>query len=182
MDDFRKEVKEYSKDDLQLILADQRDLYSAEEIEIIQEELNSRGGASTDFSVESVVQATLQDQLETDVKNQEEKERQERLALIEYQRKKKQERIQNLQRQGYDGYWEYQVLSLVDDNQGAITPQKIRDKLNELALDGWRLKCSYANELGSNSSSSGIGGFSTGTNSTIDQNIFILERFIKFKD
>lgn len=56
---------------------------------------------------------------------------------------------------------------------------KITSLLNEYALDGWRLVSAYVNELGHNSSSSGIGEFSTGSNSTIDQHILILERFVK---
>ena len=186
MDEFRKEIADYSSDELQLILTDQRDLYTPEELKIIQEELNARGGARTDFSVENAVQSTLQDQLEADIKSHDEKAKQEQLAKMqqEIQRKlkRKQEKISRLKQQGHKGYWEYRTLCLVDDNHGVIDPQLICDALNELALDGWHLKCSYANEVGSNSQSTGVGGFSSGTNSTIDQNIFILERFIEFKD
>ena len=38
----------------------------------------------------------------------------------------------------------------------------------------------YANELGHNSTSGGFGGFSIGANSTVDQHILILERFVRF--
>lgn len=70
-------------------------------------------------------------------------------------------------------------MSLADDNGGALPVSRITGLLNEYALDGWRLVSAYANELGHNSSSSGIGGFSVGSNSTVDQHILILERFVK---
>lgn len=179
MDEFLREIKEYSKDDLQLILTDQRDLYTSEELEIIQQELNARGGASTDFSVEEAVQATLEDQFAQNIREEERKRQLEELAKLEQQRKVYQARIRRLKNNGYDGYWEYRVISLSDTHDGSIDPQRICDLLNELGLDGWRLKCAYSNELGHNSSSGGMGGFSTGTNSTVDQNILILERFVR---
>ena len=66
-----------------------------------------------------------------------------------------------------------------DDNAGGIYSSTIESTLNQLGLDGWHLRCAYTNELGKNSNSGGYGGFSTGTNSTIDQNILIFERFVR---
>lgn len=63
---------------------------------------------------------------------------------------------------------------------GGISHTSVNNMLNEMAMQGWKLNTAYINELGHNSSSSGAYGFSTGTNSTIDQHIFIFERFIKF--
>lgn len=91
-------------------------------------------------------------------------------------------KIDNLTQLGYDGYYEYKVVSLNDDDAGGIYPNTIENRLNQLGLEGWHLKCAYANELGKNSSSGGLGGFSVGSNSTIDQNILIFERFVKIKD
>lgn len=51
------------------------------------------------------------------------------------------------------------------------------EQLNKLGREGWHLKCAYTNELGHNTTP----GFSGSTNATIDQNILIFERFIKFK-
>ena len=88
-------------------------------------------------------------------------------------------KIDNLNKMGLEGYYEYKVVSLNDDNAGGIYSSTIENTLNELGLDGWHLRCAYTNELGKNSNSGGIGGFSTGTNSTIDQNILIFERFVR---
>ncbi len=87
--------------------------------------------------------------------------------------------VNNLIQMGLDGYYEYKVVSLNDDNVGGIYSSTIEDTLNQLGLDGWHLRCAYTNELGKNSNSGGYGGFSTGTNSTIDQNILIFERFVR---
>ena len=91
----------------------------------------------------------------------------------------KERKINALKQKHIDGYWEYKVLSLMDEQTGGINPSSIEGSLNELALDGWHLKCAFTNELGQNTSSSGFGGITTGTNATIDQNILILERYIK---
>lgn len=88
-------------------------------------------------------------------------------------------KIDNLSKMGLDGYYEYKVVSLNDDNAGGIYSSTIESTLNQLGLDGWHLRCAYTNELGKNSNTGGYGGFSTGTNSTIDQNILIFERFVK---
>lgn len=42
MEDFKKEVKEMTTEEIMLILEDQLDLYSDEEIKIMKEELNNR--------------------------------------------------------------------------------------------------------------------------------------------
>jgi len=114
-----------------------------------------------------------------------EKERQKRIIELEKKERERRQKefdykIENLKKMGMDGYYEYKVISLHDDNAGGIYSYSIESQLNELGLDGWHLKCAYSNELGKNSNSGGIGGFTTGTNSTIDQNILIFERFVRF--
>lgn len=172
MNSFEKEVKQLSTEDLMLIIEDQADLYSDEEMEILKAELASRPSDALEREFAAWEKA------EEDKEKAERKAEQER----EIQLKKEifQKQILHLKENGYPGYYEYTTLSLVDDSGGALSASKITGLLNEYALDGWRLVSAYANELGHNSSSSGIGGFSTGSNSTIDQHILILERFIKF--
>ena len=83
--------------------------------------------------------------------------------------------MDNLLNMGHDGYYEYKVVSLDDDNAGGIFPSTIENYLNALGLDGWHLRCAYTNELGKKETP---GLFST-INSTMDQNILIFERFVK---
>ena len=108
-------------------------------------------------------------------KIREEEERREKIQQ-EFQAK-----MDNLIEMGLDGYYEYKVISLSDDNSGGINSSTIQNNLNNLGLDGWHLRCAYTNELGKNSNSSGYGGFSTSTNATIDQNILIFERFVRIR-
>ena len=61
-----------------------------------------------------------------------------------------------------------------------IDTNELMLNLNSLGIEGWHLVSAYSNEIGHTSSSSGFGGFSTGTNATIDQNILIFERFVRF--
>ena len=164
MDEFIKEVHSMPTIDLQLIIDDQKDLYSDEEYQILLDELESRPSNAVE------IEAYEQEQREV------EREQAEYARAVSEQKERK---IIALKQKHIDGYWEYKVLSLMDEQTGGINPSSIEDSLNELALDGWHLKCAFTNELGQNTSSSGFGGITTGTNATIDQNILILERYIK---
>lgn len=92
--------------------------------------------------------------------------------------RKEQETVDEfLKENGHEGFYEYKVVDIRDNNSGAIDVYDATELLNSLGRNGWRLKCAYSNELGHNSTP----GFTTTINSTIDQNILIFERFIKFK-
>ena len=171
MTSFEDEVHALSTQDLLLILEDQVDLYSEKELDTLKKELASRPSNALE--------------LEEEERQRKERIEEERIAQIERekqaerQKKAFEARINNLREKGYQGYFEYMTLSLIDDNGGGLTTGQVSLLLNDYALDGWRLVSAYANELGHNSTSGGFGGFSTGTNSTIDQHILILERFIR---
>lgn len=171
MNNFANEVKQLSTEDLMLIIEDQADLYSDEEMKILRAELASRPSDALERELAEWEKA------EQDREESQRKAEQERQARLK--KEAVQKRIHSLREKGYAGYYEYTTLSLADDNGGSLSASKITSLLNEYALDGWRLVSAYVNELGHNGSSSGIGGFSTGSNSTIDQHILILERFVK---
>lgn len=105
------------------------------------------------------------------------KEEEERLQKEKEEKEKRERGDRAIANAG--GYWEYKVVSLIDDNGGGISPAELESTMNSLGSYGWHLKVAYANELGRNSSSSGAYGVSSGTNATIDQNILIFERFVK---
>ena len=97
-------------------------------------------------------------------------------------------KMDNLIKMGYDGYYEYKVISLLDEsgffkkNSGAVNTDAMAQTLNQLGLEGWHLVTAYSNELGKNALSGGMGGAMLGVNSTVDENILIFERFIRIKD
>lgn len=171
VDNFKKEAKELSTEDLLLILEDQVDLYSEEELKILRDELASRPENALELEAK---ERERKERIEEEAARQAERERQ-----IQCQKQAFENRINSLKSKGYEGYYEYTTLSLVDDDGGGLTTTQVTRLLNDYALDGWRLVSAYANELGHNSTRGGFGGFSTGTNSTVDQHILILERFIR---
>ena len=105
-------------------------------------------------------------------------EAEEKAGLAEEDRKFPSKK-EALRRSGYDGYWEYKVLNLPDAKNGSIDRSYLEDCLNAMGLDGWHLKCAFANELGQETTNIGINGMYDGKNTTIDQNILIFERFVK---
>lgn len=167
MDKFKIEVKELSTADLLLILEDQVDLYSEEELQILRDELASRPENALELEAE---EQAKKERIEAEAAQRAERERQ-----AQRQKQAFENRINLLKSKGYEGYYEYTTLSLVDNDGGGLTTAQVTQLLNDYALDGWRLASAYANELGHNSTSGGSGGFSTGTNSTVDQHILILE-------
>lgn len=94
--------------------------------------------------------------------------------------------INSLKKMGAEGYYQYKVISLLDigglfkSNSGRVNTEAMMQKLNELGMEGWHLVTAYSNELGKNALSGGAGGFIMGTNSTVDENILIFERFVRF--
>lgn len=82
-----------------------------------------------------------------------------------------------LRANGEAGYWEYKVFSIEDGFlTGGVKLAEIASLLNSMASMGWRLKIAYTNEVGKNAAMvSGLGA-----NATVDQNVLIFERFVKF--
>jgi len=170
MENFVKEVKKISTADIMLILEDQIELYTEEEIKILKDELDSRPANALEIE-------------------EKEQERMEEIRLKEEEQRKEIERqkrnMENLNKLGLDGYYEYKVISLLDEsgffskNPGKVDTYTMAEKLNELGIEGWRLVTAYSNELGKNALGGGAGGAAFGINSTIDENILIFERFVK---
>lgn len=106
-------------------------------------------------------------------------QRAEKERKAQQQKEAFENRVKSLKEKGYEGYYEYTTLSLVDNDGGGLTVAQVTGLLNDYALDGWKLVSAYANELGHNSTSGGFGGFSNGINSTVDQHILIMERFVR---
>ena len=94
--------------------------------------------------------------------------------------------ITSLKKMGAEGYYQYKVISLLDisglfkNNSGRVNTEAMMQTLNELGMEGWHLVTAYSNELGKNALSGGAGGVLLGVNSTVDENILIFQRFVKF--
>ena len=102
-------------------------------------------------------------------------------ARIEYLKKEQEKTDIFLKSNGHEGYYEYKVIGIVDEINGSINVEQLMENLNYWGRQGWHLRCAFTNELGKNATSIGVAGVSFGTNSTADQSVLILERFIKFQ-
>ena len=136
------------------------------------------------------------DKYEQEKRAADEKLRQEQLAVeVKIQEENRARReaeqqhsiaIEALKKTGAEGYYQYKVISLMDigglfrSNSGRVNTEAMTQTLNELGMEGWHLVTAYSNELGKNAMSGGAGGVLLGTNSTVDENILIFERFVKF--
>lgn len=84
-------------------------------------------------------------------------------------------KIIELVKRGRQGYFEYEVHSMLDKH-GRTNVEHVEKLLKEKGLEGWRLKGIVNNELGKNALA--VGGF--GINSTVEETVLILERYIEF--
>lgn len=181
MTDFENEIKNMSSAELQLILIDQRDLYTDKEIAIIESELALRNDFDTvsELADEELINQAIADRVDKDKEAEKKKETQRKLDEQKaFEERKEQDYQETLvkSKSRYGKLYEYKVYSFVDD--GLIDVDQIQYSLNSFAAEGWRMKSSYTNEVGKESSSSGYAGYSSGTNSTICQHIIILERLL----
>ena len=96
MDNFKKEAKELSTEDLLLILEDQVDLYSEEELKILRDELASRPENALELEAK---ERERKERIEEEAARQAERERQ-----IQCQKQAFENRINSLKSKGYEGY------------------------------------------------------------------------------
>lgn len=75
--------------------------------------------------------------------------------------------------------YEYEMVKIANLSNGESDMSSINRELAIHAANGWRLHTIYSNELGKNASSVGADGLSSGTNSTICEDILIFEKRIK---
>lgn len=86
--------------------------------------------------------------------------------------------------QRYDQYlknplYEYKVVTVMDSAvSGKFNENRVQNVLTNHAIDGWRLKTAFTNELGKNA----LAALGLGINATVDQTILIFERCIKAAD
>ena len=171
MEKFRSEIRKLDTRDLEMILEEQQDYYSTAQVSVMKNELARRKNSPY---------ATTEEEEEEQIRLKAKEKELEQQRLIEARKQAVFEaKVAKLRNKGYEGYYEYTALSLIDSDGGGLSVANITDELNRYALEGWRLVSAYANELGHSSQSSGVGGFSSGTNATIDQHVLILERYKK---
>ena len=71
-------------------------------------------------------------------------------------------------------FYEYDVVTIINENHGTIDKEEMMRILSEHARNGWRLHTIYSNELGKNA----LGILGLGVNSTASEDVLIFERRI----
>lgn len=71
-------------------------------------------------------------------------------------------------------FYEYDVVTIINENHGTIDKQEMMKILSEHAKKGWKLHTIYSNELGKNA----LGILGLGVNSTACEDVLIFERRI----
>lgn len=112
------------------------------------------------------IHAILQEKQETISERNELKEKQRRLEQLEV------EKINYAQ--SFNEFFEYDVVTVINENHGTIDKQEMMKILTEHAKNGWKLHTIYSNELGKNALV--LLGF--GINSTASEDVLIFERRI----
>ena len=72
-------------------------------------------------------------------------------------------------------YYEYDVVTIINEGHGQIDKQSILKVLNERAQQGWKLHTIYSNELGKNA----VSLLGLGVNSTACEDVLIFERRVE---
>lgn len=73
---------------------------------------------------------------------------------------------------------EYAVETVRDRDNGGADESALNDVLSMYAEKGWRLKFCFTDEVGVESHSATVAGYTTGTNATINEIVLIFEREI----
>ncbi len=71
---------------------------------------------------------------------------------------------------------DYKIDAITDKYTGGADFEAMQRSLDWHSLRGWKVKSIFTNEVGKNSSSVTVGGYTSGVNATIDQTIIIYER------
>ena len=77
---------------------------------------------------------------------------------------------------------EYDVVCIKDNYTGSAYIEGLKESIQKHSELGWRIKSIFTNEVGKNSHTVTVGGYSAGTNATIDQTIIIYERPLSTTD
>lgn len=78
----------------------------------------------------------------------------------------------------FNEFYEYDVVTIINENHGTIDKQEMMRILSEHTKNGWKLHTIYSNELGKNA----LGILGLGINATACEDVLIFERRVKEPD
>lgn len=101
------------------------------------------------------------------------------LREIRQEQIKKEEIKAEKQRQefakSFNEFYEYDVVTIINENHGKIDKERMMRVLADHAAKGWRLHTIYSNELGKNA----LSVVGVGVNSTASEDVLIFERRVE---
>ena len=109
------------------------------------------------------------------MKVEEERQEKERQRILQEQEK---ERQHVSFAKSFNEFYEYDVVTIINENHGTVDKEKMMKILSDHAKNGWKLHTMYSNELGKNALS--LMGF--GVNATACEDVMIFERRVKELD
>lgn len=95
-------------------------------------------------------------------------------AEIEQEKREKELQRQEFAK-SFNEFYEYDVVTIINENHGRIDKEKMLHILSERAKQGWKLHTIYSNELGKNA----ISILGLGMNSTACEDVLIFERRVE---
>lgn len=150
---------------------DERNCYSSNCNAKYKNEAEYRG------AIEAKKAAARAKEVEARVKEEEAK------ARVEIEKRLMQEELEKAKKAKEFGEFEYKVITIPNADGGAVDAGKLQKILDAMSEAGWRLITVYSNELGKTSRTSSMSGFgtstTTGTNSTVCQDVMFFERRIR---
>ncbi|HCJ41153.1 DUF4177 domain-containing protein [uncultured Ruminococcus sp.] len=84
--------------------------------------------------------------------------------------------LMSLKNDGKNHKMEYAVETVRDRDNGGADESALADVLAMYGEKGWRLKFCFTDEVGVESHSATVAGYTTGTNATINEIVLIFER------
>ena len=78
----------------------------------------------------------------------------------------------------FNEFYEYDVVTIINENHGTIDKQEMMRILSEHTKNGWKLHTIYSNELGKNA----LSILGLGVNATACEDVLIFERRVKDPD
>lgn len=103
-------------------------------------------------------------------------------GMKEYVQKKMEAQKKEVQRveyaKSFNEFYEYDVVTIINENHGTIDKQEMMRILSEHTKNGWKLHTIYSNELGKNA----LSILGLGVNATACEDVLIFERRVKDPD
>ena len=129
---------------------------------------------------EDLLRESQREQIKKEEAERRKEEEKRRRAEIEAARKRHEAEIKAEKKRqefakSFNEFYEYDVVTIINENHGAVDKERMMRVLADHAAKGWRLHTIYSNELGKNA----LSVMGLGMNSTASEDVLIFERRVE---